>query len=309
MTMADGRRALIIFNPTAGRGRASKSWPQIEEALEASLGGSMEVATTEGPGHATELAAKASGNGFNMVLACGGDGTIHEVINGLGGQNGSPPLAIVPAGTGNDFARTLGIPLDSVKAASGLARPRLTHIDLGKVGDRYFANVGGVGFDAEVAAEVNKAGRLLRGAVPYVWAVLKKLFTYSATDLTVYLDDERLDRRALLVAVGVASYYGGGMKILPGADVQDGLLDVCIAGDVSKLATVVLLPKLFSGSHIHHPKIEMRRARTVRVEGPEHLHVHTDGEVIGHLPITFSSVHRGLALALPDTAEADFLAG
>lgn len=298
------RRLFVIFNPTAGGGSARKLWPRIAVALQEAMGAiELTVAETNGPGEAAALAATAAGQEFDLMAVCGGDGTLHEAVNGLarvGAAAGPMAVLVLPAGTGNDFYRSLGLPMDPLWVAARMGRPNCVAVDLGQVGDRYFVNVAGVGFDAEVAAEVNRGSKAGGGSLPYVWAILKKLATYKNAPLTIRLDEDVLQRRALLVAIGVASYYGGGMRILPGADLQDGHLDICVGGDLSKLGTLGLLARVFSGQHVHHPQVEMARARRVRVEGPTHLHVHADGEVIGRLPMDFQCIPRGLLLALPE---------
>lgn len=300
---APGRRIFVILNPEAGRGRARKLWPRINESLRAAMNpADLQVVETQAPGEAVDLARWAVEKGYDIVAACGGDGTLHEVVNGLaraGAAAGPGALLVLPAGTGNDFSRSLGLPLDPVRVAQAMASHRTVNVDLGRAGNHFFVNVAGVGFDAEVAAEVNRGGKIVGGTLPYIWAVMKKLVTYRNAPLQIHFNQEVRRRRALLVAVGVAAYYGGGLQILPGADLQDGCLDICVGGDLGKLATLGLLPRLFSGSHIRHPLVELDRAVQVRIEGPDHLHVHADGEVIGRLPVEFACIPGGLRLILP----------
>lgn len=303
---APGRRIFVILNPEAGRGRARKLWPHISQSLREAMNPTdLQVMETQGPGEAVDLARRAVEKGYDVVAACGGDGTLHETVNGLaraGAAAGPHALLLLPAGTGNDFARSLGLPLDPVRVAQAMARSRTVNVDLGQAGQSFFVNVAGVGFDAEVAAEVNRGGKIVGGTLPYIWAVMKKLATYRNAPLEIHLNQEVRRRRALLVAVGIASYYGGGLQILPEADLQDGYLDIIVGGDLGKLATLGLLPRLFSGSHVHHPLVEMGRAAQVRIEGPDHLHVHADGEVIGRLPVEFACIPAGLRLILPESA-------
>lgn len=289
-----------------------RHWPALRRRLLAAVDSSPTVWFTESPGHAEVLARAAARDGYAWVAACGGDGTVHEVVNGLcraryEDDHGDevPALYVIPAGTGNDFVRSVGLPSDLNASLDLLARGGLAErwIDAGTVAGRYFVNVGGVGFDAEVAAEVNRAGKRLRGAAPYLWALLKKLVTYRNEAVSIDLDGMRLERRVLLVAVGVGSHYGGGMMILPGADPTDGRLDVCIGGDLSKFGTLSLLPRIFSGGHVRHPLVECLRARRVRVEGPRHLHVHADGEVVSKLPVEFQCIPRAVRILFPTSGQ------
>lgn len=301
-----GQRVFVIVNPTSGRGRAKRLWPKVEEALAASLApADLDKAFTTGTGEATILAQQAVAAGYAIIAVLGGDGTLHETVNGLvqaGAAGGPGALLVLPAGTGNDFSRTLGIPLDPIQVAASLSSARYEQVDLGLAGSRYFVNVAGIGFDAEVAAEVNRGGKIGGGMLPYMGAMLKKLFTYKNAPLQIKLDDRVLNRQSLLVAVGVAQYYGGGMQILPEASLQDGLLDVCIAGDLSRAAILGLFPRIFSGGHVHHPLVEITRSVGVRVAGPENLHVHADGEIVGRLPMEFRCLPAALRLLLPAAA-------
>jgi len=285
-----------------------RRWPEIHRRLVAAVGAEPDVWFTEAPGHAVDLARSAAAGPYHWLAACGGDGTVHEVVNGLcrarfddGRDRAVPSLLVIPAGTGNDFARSQGLPL---KVDEGLqlleaGRLQLRWVDAGHVAGRYFINVGGVGFDAEVAAETNRIGKRLPGAGPYVLALFKKLLTYRNERVVIEAGGRRLEQKVLLVAVGTGRYYAGGMMILPQADPADGLLDACIGGDLSRLGTLVLLTRIFSGGHQGHPKISFLRADRIRIDGPRHLHVHADGEVVGRLPVEFRVVPGAVPLLHP----------
>lgn len=251
----------------------------------------VEFGWTEGPGHATGLAVAAARAGFGQVAAMGGDGTLHEVINGLAETDPQPVLGVIPAGTGNDFARSLGIPLDPLQAAGVVTHGCERCIDLGRVNGRYFVNVGGVGFDAEVAAMVNRGPHRGGGAWPYVVSLFRVLATYRNAMVRIRLDGEQsFKEKILLVAVGNARSYGGGMKVVPHALVDDGLLDVCIGGDLNPVQTLGLLPKVFAGTHLGHPMVRSLRARKIEVESEQSLSVHADGETVGVTPAVFEVV-------------------
>ncbi|HEY8449656.1 MAG TPA: diacylglycerol kinase family protein, partial [Bacillota bacterium] len=168
-------RGVVILNPVAAHGRVRRRWPRIDEALRSVTGNAPTVWVSQAPGHAVDLAERAVHEGYDWVAACGGDGTVHEVVNGLcraaDGQlaDGRPPyLVVLPAGTGNDFARSLGIPRHPLQAIASYRNGSVGTVDVGRVSGRFFANVGGAGFDAEVAAEVNRSGKRMSGALPYV---------------------------------------------------------------------------------------------------------------------------------------------
>lgn len=280
-------RTFFVVNPAAGRGRGKSVWERIRPQLH--TGGAWEAALTTDPGHATALARRAAENGFDRVAALGGDGTINEVVNGLIGTDAA--LGLVPGGTGNDYARMMGVPADPLQAAEFALSGPTRMVDVGEVetdgGRRHYPNVAGIGFDAAVARNVNAYPKYLGGTVPYVLGVVKTLWRYRPQNLRFWLDEEPLERKVLLAAVGISRWYGGGMMITPDALLDDGLFDVCIAGNFGRLEALRLLPTTYTGSHVRHPKIEMRRCRELRVTAETQVAVHADGEVLGDLPATF----------------------
>jgi diacylglycerol kinase (ATP) len=287
-------RVLAIVNPAAGGGRALAVWKRVAPPWV------TETVLTEGPGHATHLARTASAAGFDRLLAVGGDGTLHEVVNGVGPAG--LPVGLVPAGSGNDFARSAALPLDPRAVVRGLAQGATRSVDLGRVHGRFYLNVAGVGFDAQVAAEVNAGRRGSRGALLYVGAALRVLRRYRNLPLEIRVDGRAVSGRCLLVAVANGAAYGGGMRVCPRADVSDGQLDVCLAGDLSRTATALVLPSVFLGLHLLHPAVRYLRGRQVEVRGPEEALVHADGELVGALPATFAVVPGALSLWVPAPA-------
>lgn len=293
----------LILNPAAGGGRARRVESVIRRALDTTDHSDVELALTEHPGHAERLAAEAAESGYARVVAVGGDGTVNEVVNGLLRSPGPPPLGVVPVGTGNDFARTLGLPKSTADALElALAGTSTRSVDAGRCGERYFLNVAGLGYDARVAATAARLPGALRiGPLPFVTAALIELLRHTSYPLEISLDGRTLHRRSLMVAIANGQYYAGGMMIAPGASLEDGLLDVCIAGDVGRLEVLGLLPQVFSGGHVRHPKVEMYRARSVRVEGPSGVLVEVDGEVTGTLPAELSVRPAALNVVVPDS--------
>lgn len=307
-----------ILNPAAAGGRAARLRPAVE-AFFREHRPDARLLVTEAPGHAATLAAEAARAGARTVVAIGGDGTVHEIVNGLfggdlaggasgldegpGGPDGgavpAPSLALIPAGTGNDFARTAGIPLAPHAAMQALAAGRDRRVDLGRAGSRYFVNIAGVGFDAEVAAELYRRPKRLPGFLPYVIGAVTMLARYAPTPVEFDLDGVLHQQRVLLLAVGNARYYGGGMMLCPDALLDDGLFDVCVGGDLGKLETLGLLLKVFKGAHVGHPRVAMYRARTVEVRSPAPLWVHADGEIIGRVPVAFTCLPGALTVKVP----------
>jgi diacylglycerol kinase (ATP) len=288
---------LIIVNPTAGAGRAGELWRRWGDAARREL--HADAALTEGPGHARALAAGAVAAGCGRIVAVGGDGTLHEVVNGA--LPGPVRIAVVPVGTGNDFARCAGVPRDPRRALFGLAEGRIGRFDLGRVGDQYYLHVAGAGFDAAVAARVNAGRRRARGKLPYLAATLASLGAFRASRCRMSLDGRLVEQACTLVAAGNAPAYAGGLRICPGARMDDGLLEVCVIGDLGRLGLLALLPSVFSGAHVRHPRVSCHAVRRLRIEGPPDVAVHADGEPAGGLPAEFGVAPGALSLWMPST--------
>lgn len=284
--------AMFIVNPWAGQGRAARVWARVHPRL-AGLG-EWDVAHTTVPGQATELARAAVARGYDRVVAVGGDGTVSEVANGLAHTGAA--LGVVPAGTGNDFARCVRIPLDPAAAARLALRGSHRSLDLGEIQagahSHYFLNVAGFGFDAAVARVVNAYPKYLGGALPYLLGILQTLWRYRPQPVRLVADGRVLERKVLLVAVANCPTYAGGMRIAPDAVPDDGCFHVCLVGDLPPLEVLRLLPKIFSGGHRYHLGCEFLRCRELHVTSTVTLHCQADGELAGSLPVTFR-LHRG----------------
>ncbi|MCL6580509.1 MAG: diacylglycerol kinase family lipid kinase [Firmicutes bacterium] len=289
---------LFIVNPAAGGGRGLAAWRRVEQVLEA-RGLDYECRFTERRGSATELAARARDAGYSRVIGVGGDGTIQEVVNGLVDRAGHcpVPLGIVPGGTGNDFRKSLGYPSDPEGALEVALRGVERSLDLGRANGRYFLNVAGVGFDAEVAGYLNRKPKRLPGFLTYLYGILVMLVRYRPAEMTIDSGDRVIRRKCLLVSVANGPVHAGGVRICPDARPDDALFDICVAGDVGRLETLILLPQTFSGRHTRHPKIEIYRARKVRIDSEAPLVVQGDGEVFGRVPVEFEVVPGALRVA------------
>lgn len=231
-----------------------------------------------------------------MVVAAGGDGTIHAVAQGL--INTNVPLGILPMGTGNDLARTLGIPSDPVLAAGLLFDHEPLPMDAVRFrcsgSEGYSLNIAGVGFDATVAQRINDGFRFLRGTTAYLAAVLQCLTTYRPVQLSITFDGETFESDAMLCAVANARFYGGGMQIAPNAKVDDGLIDVVVVGGVSKLEFLRQFPRVFKGTHLSHPAVRSFRGKSVLIGSNEPIPVLADGEIVGLTPVEFKVVPGAL---------------
>jgi diacylglycerol kinase (ATP) len=279
----------IIVNPVSGRGEGEREIPNIETYLNA-LDLDFELVKTETPWHATELAQQAVKDGFDVIVAAGGDGTANEVLNGLvlSKEAGFPAtMGVLPVGQGNDFAFGMGVPTDLENACKVLAQNQRQTIDVGRVTGglypegRYFGNGVGIGFDAVVGFEALKLKRL-HGFPAYLVAALKTIFLFfNAPQLQIELDGETFTQPCLLVSIMNGRRMGGGFMMAPEGNPSDGNFDLCIAGQVSRPAIFGLILRFMQGTQGTHPAVQFKRSRKVIVSALDGLlPSHGDGETI-----------------------------
>ncbi len=318
-----GPRTLVIINERAGAGAMADHFRRLEHALEDAIG-AFELAFTDGPGHATALTRAALGAGVARIVVGGGDGTVHEVVNGFLDETSGLPIApgavlgLLGGGTGGDFRRTAGIPTTEAAIAalvSGRARP----IDVGRVTlgsrTRHFLNIGSFGFSGRIMQTLEGAGgglldryvpalKALGGHAAHFGATLHALVGWRNVPVQLSFDDGPAeDHTVVTVAVGNGRYFGGGMKICPDATLDSGVLDVTILGDLTRMEILSLTRAIYEGSHVRHPRVLRRSARAVTAapagaNAPPIL-VELDGEVLGPLPARFEILPGVLNLAVP----------
>ena len=309
MSSLKDHRWAIIANPVAGTGRARLLAPELQRAL-AGAGAEVTVAWTEARGHGEALARQALAQGATRLVACGGDGTAHEVVNGLmapGEAPGDVAVLVVPTGRCNDLATALAIPRPARALAEELLNARPRAIDLGKVGGRYFTTVATLGFDSVVAEYVSRGAppSFLRGTAAYVYGVLVQLARYR--DISVCLKGDFGEFRGPLFMAATAntSTYGGYLKIAPSAVMDDGILDVCLVPSVSRWEVLRVLPRVFWGRHVSHPAVTLHRTRRLEVEGETPLWVWADGEPLCQTPATIEVVPGALSVLVPGGGGVD----
>jgi diacylglycerol kinase (ATP) len=285
--MDDAPNLVVVANPTAGHGRAGRLIGKVTTALHR-LRVAHEIRVSESGPDVERLARAAAEGGARMVAALGGDGTASLAANGILGTGAA--LAALPAGTGDDFAKAIGAGKLST-AVELLANPKTVDLDVIEVttgaDKRSFVNIAGAGFDSEVNETANGMTVKLGATGTYIAALLRTLSRYSPAAFTIQVDDERIELDAMLVEVGSGRWTGGGMKVLPNAVMNDGLLDVCIVEALSKPAFLRAFPRVFLGSHTTHPKVRMRTGTRVQVEANRRVLVYADGELVGSLPAIF----------------------
>ena len=292
-------RVLCIANPQAGVRRPVRS-AVIAACEKAEM--DFVIEDTQYPGHATQLAASASEDGFDLVVAIGGDGTINEVGRAL--AHTEMPLGIVPAGSGNAIARELNLSLHPGEACEAFVRPRIRKIDVGRVGDALFFATAGIGLDAEVARRyAHRTGR--RGFLPYVLLTARVLPSFQPERLRLKLnDDPEIERRPLFVAIANMSQYGGGATIAPQAAPDDGELDVCVFTHPGWIRMVLNTHRLFNNTFDRMPGVEMFRAKKICIAREKCDGFQCDGEVAkGPKELTFEIMPRALKVVVPETAK------
>lgn len=292
---------VVVANPTAGRGKAGRLIGKADAILH-DLRVEHEVRVSTSGDDLEATVRRAAEDGAEIVAVLGGDGTVSLGANGVLGTGAA--LAILPAGTGDDFAKVVGAGRFDA-AVRLLANPKIVPIDvvslIAGVEHRHFVNIAGAGFDSEVTETANGMSVRLGGTGTYVAAVMKTLSRFSPARYELTVDGESFSVDAMLTVVGSGIQYGGGMKVLPNARVNDGLMDVCIVEALSKTAFLRAFPRVFTGSHGRHPKVRMMRATTVTVEANRKVLVYADGERVGPLPASFEMLPGALPMVVgPD---------
>lgn len=313
------RDITVLFNPTAGRGKAIKHWPEVEKALRR-LEVSLHIETTQKKGDAQALARTHTGRGTGMIVAAGGDGTVHEAVNGIleaSGDVGRVPLAIIPLGSGDDFVKMLppetpvGQQAFSWQSAiEKIAEGRTARYDVGKItvldsvkpaeqgAGCFFINGMNLGFTAHASHNFSTVPKFLTGTAGYLAAVLKTLWHYPSLRLEMSLEDNPAEPvQTSLAALMNGRCFGHTFWVAPQADAQDGFLEIMFTEKIGRLSILRKLPLLLSGSHVHDPLVHWRRAAKVALASAAPLIVEADGETL------FNGVGRMEVKILPAALE------
>jgi YegS/Rv2252/BmrU family lipid kinase len=300
---------VFVVNPASANGSTGRRWPEIaRRASTAGLVGETLISTR--PGEVADLTARAVEEGARLIVAVGGDGTVYEAANGLLRDGARPDveLAVLPRGTGKDFARSLRIPA-SLDGALAVAREGAVRtIDAGKASyvawdrsptESYFANFGGAGISGAIARRANSSSKAAGGRISFIWATVAVFAGWKSAEVTLRVGEEERSGPMFEILATIGEYVAGGMRVTPEASPDDGLFDVMLVGDVSKADFVRTFPKIYRGKHVSHPKIEILRGPTVTIESAEPLPVALDGEQPGTTPVTFEIVPAALRLRVP----------
>lgn len=265
----------IIINPAAGKGAGQKSEQQLLKLCKEHFG-EFQLHKTEAPGHAAEIAKKSSSKN-SIIIAVGGDGTVHDVVNGM--VESEATLGIIPLGSGNDFVKMLNLPLDIKSAIEVIQKNKTMMTDVGKVNERFFPNGIGMGFDAVVVMEALKR-KYAKGFLIYLFSVFRAMRYYQNHKITLHLNGTVEIRDIFMINVGNGKVLGGGFRLTPAAEIDDGQLDVCLFNPLSKGEILRHLPKAISGKHIYLPQVEMHKTTKLIIESEDGIPIHADGELL-----------------------------
>ncbi len=275
-------KVFLLINPAASGGKARQVGEQAYAMLR-QRGADVVRAESLSASDLTEKARSALGLGVERVLVVGGDGTWHYALNGL--AHSGLPIALIPCGRGNDFRRYADLPNDTAEAVDVALNGRIKPLDLVWTGLRHYIGVGGVGFDSEVTECANTKVPLLAGTLAYTVAVFYKLFAFKPKTVRIVHDHGVFEGLIMFAVFGNSKYYGGGMKIAPHAEMDDGLMDVLIIRKVGIPTLLATLPKVFSGTHIPHPDILTLRTTRAEITTPDRMDLYGDGEYIQPVPV------------------------
>jgi YegS/Rv2252/BmrU family lipid kinase len=288
------RRFALLVNPASAGGKALQALPEVHAVLDR-LGAPHRTVTTRSIAHAGEEAARAAEQG-ETVAALGGDGLLRPLVEALKGRQSA--VALIPCGRGNDLARVLEIPRDLSEATRIAVQGEERLLDVANVDGTAYMGIASLGFDSDANRIANEA-KLVRGNAVYLYAALRALAAWKPAAFSVTVDGRRLETRGYSVAVGNSRSYGGGMLLLPQAELDDGRLDVLISKECSKLTFLRSLPKVFRGTHLDSPYVETARGEVVEVSSDRPFVVYADGDPIGATPATMRVERRCLRVIVP----------
>lgn len=285
------KKWFVIINPTSGNGKSKKKWPEIKQLLELH-GFEFEFAFTEYSRHSVLLVHEAIDNNFMNIICVGGDGTLHNIVNGIMSQNKIPSknihVGMIPIGTGNDWVKTHHIPMTIKSAIDTILRGNISTQDIGKIKllnqksePVFFNNLAGVGFDGYVANKVHKYKNL--GPLAYLFGAIIGLFSFKKFNAIVSVESHKYSNKSLMILIGLCKYSGGGMRLTKDPDPFDGLFDISIAQNLSKIEIIKNLGRLFNGKIVFNKKVTTLKAAAIDIELIENgaLFAQADGEIIG----------------------------
>ncbi len=291
-------KTLIILNPASAKGKSLEIKELIESEFK-KLNIEYHVHISKNLQDIADTTENNLKNDFSNFIAVGGDGTIHYMANVLAGTDKN--LGIIPTGSGNDIPTSLGLPADIKSCCQIIKEGKIKRIDLGLINDKYYyVCIAGSGFDSQVNDLANNTCLPLKGPVKYTYSVYKTLITFRSKKFFLEYDGNRREIYGMMIAASNMPMYGGGMKITPAADPEDGLLDICIIKRMSKLHFIKIFPKVYEGKHVDDIYVEIFRTNNLTIESEYQFSVFADGEYICKLPANFKIAPKKLNFIVPD---------
>jgi YegS/Rv2252/BmrU family lipid kinase len=303
-------KTVFVVNPASANGSTGKRWPEISARITA-LGLEHSAVLTSRAGEAADLTADALASGAGSVVAVGGDGTVNEVANGFfTAPSGHPDaaLGLLPFGTGGDFRRTLGIPMELEAAIECIKSRRLRPIDVGRIEMealeggrkvRHFVNIADAGIGGVVVERVNRTTKLFGGKASFMYGSILTLLTYAPQLVRVKTAEQSWEGKAQNVVVANCQYFGGGMHVAPKAEPDDGQFDLVVFGDIARFEAIRSINDIYKAEHIKNPKVTGWRTSRVEVTSEERVLIDVDGEMCGTLPAVFDLLPRAIPVIIP----------
>ncbi|QUG42945.1 diacylglycerol kinase [Psychrobacillus sp. INOP01] len=292
------KRARIIYNPTSGRELFKKNLPEVLESLEIA-GYETSCHATTAEGDAIEAAKKAVENGFDIIIASGGDGTLNEVVAGVSEFENRPKIGLIPMGTTNDFARAVHIPRDIKKAVEIIVKGDTIPVDVGLVNDRYFINIAGGGRITELTYEVPSKLKTMLGQLAYYLKGIEMLPSINATKVRIEYDGEIFEDEAMMFLVGLTNSVGGFEKLAPNSSINDGLFSLLILKKLNIAEFIRVASLALRGEHLTDPHVIYKKAKHIKVTSDDKVLLNLDGEYGGTIPATFQNLYRHIEVFVP----------
>lgn len=286
----------IIYNPAAGRGRARRDVREVEEYLR-SRGARVDCEPSTDPQDLVRIASESSRGGFDRVVVCGGDGTLNLAIREFDLARGT--LALIPGGSGDDFARVAGIPRKVRAACDVVLDGAIREVDVALANGIRYLGVAGLGFDSEVADFANRNVKFLRGSAVYLYAIFRVLPRFTPHVVQLRAENGTRELPIMFAAVGNTRQYGGGIRITPGAVIDDGLLDLCLVHSTTRMQLLKTLPRAYTGAHVRSPFVETARGREFHFSSERPMAVYADGEPLTMTPVSFGLASEKLRIVTP----------
>lgn len=286
----------LLYNPKAGRGRTLRNIVEAERYLRAQ-GAQVDCEPSASPADLSRLAAEASRGDYGRVVVCGGDGTVNLAVRDFDLDRGT--LAVIPMGSGDDFARVTALPRKLRAACDVVLNGTVREVDVALANGIRFLGVAGLGFDSEVASYANEHVRFLRGSAIYLYAIFRVLPRFTPHRVRLITPGSSRDEEMMFACVGNSRQYGGGIRITPDARIDDGLLDLCLVHRTTRVQLLKTLPRAYAGSHVRSPFVETARGAHFRFESERPMVVYADGERITSTPVTFELAPQKLRFVAP----------